>query len=170
MAANAPHVLVAFTRQMLVTDHYIVDVGGLVGEVVETALVAANAKEGVMVDIAVAAVEAVERADDIALLPGIKFVRAAEAEHLAVPTERLLEVLRHHDEMAEALDMRRPALNAEELPLAAVLVVPGIDRRTVDLNRVEHRHPVDNLDLVAIGVDQAHALTAAGLVDVLNLR
>src|SRR6516162_7588789 len=105
MAADAPHVLVAFAGQMLVTDHHVVDVGRLVGEMIEAALVAANAEEGVMVDIPVAAVEAIKGANDVALLPGIEFIRAAEAEHLAVPAERLLEVLRHHDEMAEPLDV-----------------------------------------------------------------
>src|SRR5215510_6312208 len=107
---------------------------------VEAALVAANAEEGVMVDIAVAAVQAVERADDIALLPGIELVRAAEAEHLAVPAECLLEVFRHHDEMAEPLDVGGTALDAEELALAPVLVVAGVDSRTIELDRVEQRH------------------------------
>src|SRR5437899_8398267 len=100
MAADAPHVLIALPCQMLVTDHYVVDVRCLVRQVVQTALVAADAEEGVMVDIAVAAVEAVEGADDIALLSGIELVRAAEAEHLAVPAERLVEILRHDDKMA----------------------------------------------------------------------
>ena len=40
MAADAPHVLIAFAGQMLVTDHHVVDVGRLVGEMVEAALVA----------------------------------------------------------------------------------------------------------------------------------
>jgi hypothetical protein len=71
MAAYAPHVLVAFANQMLVTDHHVVDIGGLVGEVIEPALVAANAEEGVMVDVPVTAVEAIEGADDVALLAGI---------------------------------------------------------------------------------------------------
>src|SRR5439155_16380460 len=151
-------------------DHYVVDVGGLVRQVVEAAFVAANAEEGVMVDIAVAAVEAVERADDVALLPGIEFVRAAEAEHLAVPAERLLEVFRHDDKMAEALDVRGAALDAEELALAAVLVVARIDRRTVELDRIEQRHAVDDFDLVAVGIGQPHPLAAAGLVDILDRR
>src|SRR5216683_8153104 len=168
MAADAPHVLIALPRQMLVTDHHVVDIGGFVGEVVEAALVAADTEEGVMVDIAVAAVEAVERADDVALLPGIELIRAAEAEHLAVPAEGLVEILRHDDKMAEPLDVRGTALDPEELALTAVLVVAGIDRRTVDLDRIEQRHAVDDLDLVAVGIGQAHPLAAAGLVDVLD--
>src|SRR5271169_3885334 len=85
MAADAPHVLVALLLQMLVADHHIVDVGSLIRQVVEPALVAADAEEGVMVDVVIAAVEAVERADDIGLLSGIELVGAAEAEHLAIP-------------------------------------------------------------------------------------
>src|SRR5215831_13770191 len=91
MAADAPHMLVALLLQMLVADHYIVDVGGFVRQVVEPALVAADAEKRMMVDIVVAAVEPVERADDIALLAGIELVRAAEAEHFAIPAQRLLE-------------------------------------------------------------------------------
>src|SRR5215471_18111229 len=79
MAANAPHVLIALALQMLVTGHHVVDVGGLVGEMVEAALVAANAEKCVMVDIIVAAVESIKRADDIALVAGVEFIRAAEA-------------------------------------------------------------------------------------------
>src|SRR6516165_3968160 len=170
MAADAPHMLVALARQMLVTDHHVIDVGGLVRQMVEPALVATNAKEGVMVDITVAAIEAVEGADDVALLAGIEFIRAAEAEHLAVPAEGLLEVLRHHDKMTEPLDMRGAALDAEELALAAVFFVPGVDRRAGHFDRFEHRHAVHDFDLVAVRVGQAHALAAAGLVDVLDLR
>src|ERR1700730_4815321 len=136
---------------------------------VEAAFVAANAEERVMVDVAVAAVEAVERADDVALLSGIEFVGATEPEHLAIPAERLVEILRHDDKMAEPLDVRGTALDAEELTSAAVLVVAGIDRGPVDLDRVEQCHAVDDFDLVAVGIGQAHPLAAAGLVDVLDL-
>src|SRR5262245_61685956 len=73
VAANAPHMLVALLLQMLVADHDVVDIGGLERQVIEAALVAANAEEGMMVDIAVTAVEAVERADNVAFLPGIEF-------------------------------------------------------------------------------------------------
>src|SRR6516162_6762709 len=136
---------------------------------VKTALVAANAEECMMVDIIIATVETVERAHHIALVPSIEFVRAAEAEHLAVPAECLLEVLAHHDEMTEPLDVRGPALDPEQLALAAVFVVAGIDRRARHGDGLEHRHAVDDLDLVPVGIGQAHALAAAGLVDVLDL-
>src|SRR5271166_781178 len=155
---------------MLVANHDVVDIGGVVGEVVEPTLVAAYAKKGVVVDITIAAVEAVERADDVALLPGIEFIRAAEAEHLAIPDKRLLEVLRHHDKVAKPLDVRGTALDAKELAFAAVLVIAGIDRGARHLDRLEHRHAVHNLDLIAVGIGQAHPLAATGLVDVLDLR
>src|SRR5260370_30684080 len=113
---------------------------------IEAALVAANAEKRVMVDIAVDAVQAIERTDDVALLPGIEFVRAAEAEHLAIPAERLVEVLRHDDEMPEPLDVRRALLDAKELALAAGFVVAGIDRRARHRGRVKQRHAVDATD------------------------
>jgi hypothetical protein len=73
--------------------------------VVQTPLVAADAEEGVVVDIVVAAIEAVERADDIVLAVGIDVVGAAQPDNLAVPAERLLELRRVDDEMADALDV-----------------------------------------------------------------
>src|SRR3984893_9755426 len=72
--------------------------------------------------------------------------------------------------MAEPVDMRWAALDSEELTCAAVLVVAGIDRGPVDLDRVEQRHAVDDFDLVAVGIGQAHPLAAAGLVNVLDRR
>src|SRR6516225_722564 len=170
MAADAPHVLIAFARQILVADHHVVDVSRFVGQMVEAALVAANAEKGVMVDITVAAVEAIERADDVAFLPGIELIRTAEAEHLAVPAERLLEVFRHHDEVAEPLDVRGALLDAEQLALAAVFIVARIDRGSRHLDRLEHCHAVHNLDLVAVGVGQPRPLAAARLVDILDFR
>src|SRR5215472_8656171 len=170
MAADAPHMLVALLLQMLVADHHIVDIGSLKGQVIEAALVAANAEERVVVDVTVATVEAVERTDNVALLAGIKFVRATEAEHLAVPAQRLLEVLRHDDEMAEPFDMRRALLDTEQLALAAEFVVTGIDRRPRHFDRVEQRHAMDDLDLIPVGIGQPDPLAAAGLVDVLDWR
>src|SRR5215813_3110793 len=168
MTADAPHVLVGFLPEMLVTDHDVVDVRRLVGEMVEAALVAADAEECVMVDVVVAAIETIERAHDIASLAFVDLVRAAEAEHLPVPPERFLEVLRHDDEMAEALDVRGAALDPEQLALAAQLVVARIDRRPRDRYRIEHRHAVHDLDLVAVGVGEAHAPAAARLVDIFD--
>src|SRR5260370_41138611 len=170
MAADDPHMLVALLLQMLVADHHVVDVGGVERQMIEAALAAANAEKRVMVDIAVAAVQAIKRTDDVALLPGIEFVRAAEAEHLAIPAERLVEVLRHDDEMPEPLDVRRALLDAEQLALAAVFVDAGIDWGTLDRDRVEHLHAIDDLDLVSVGIGQAHALAAARLVDVFDRR
>src|SRR5271170_4773638 len=72
--------------------------------------------------------------------------------------------------MAEPLDVRGAALDTEQFTLATVFVVAGIDRGTLDRDRVEHLHAIDDLDLVSIGIGQAHALAAAGLVDVLDRR
>src|SRR5262244_1274130 len=72
--------------------------------------------------------------------------------------------------MAEALDMRGAALDAEEFALASIFVVARIDRGTLERDRVEHLHPADDLDLVSIRIGQAHPLAAARLVDVLDRR
>src|SRR5260370_868740 len=119
MPADAPEVLVALLHQVFVADHDVVHIGGFVRQVVEPGLVAADAEEDVVIDIIVAAVEPVERADDVVLAVGPHLVRAAEAEHVAVPAERLVELRRMHDEMADALDMARAALDAGEGVAAA---------------------------------------------------
>src|SRR5579862_8318977 len=99
MPADAPEMLVALRRHDVVADHDVVDVGGLVAEVVQPRLVAADAEEGMVVDKIVAAVEPVERAGDVGLVADIDLVRLAEAEHLAIPAEGLLELRRMHDKM-----------------------------------------------------------------------
>src|SRR5438132_2950574 len=165
MAADAPEVLIALLFQVLVADHDVVHVGGLVGQVVQPRLVAADAEEDVVIDIILAAVEAVERADDVLLLVGIDLVRAAEAEHLAVPAEGLLELRRVHDEMADALDMRGPLLDPVERVAAPRLVLADIDRRPDYRDFRQLLHAVDDLDLEPVRVREAHALAATGLVE-----
>src|SRR6266446_6868945 len=123
MAADAPEMLVALFLQELVANHDVVHVRRLVRQVVQARLVAADTEEDMVVDIILAAVEPVERADDVGLLVGVDLVRAAEAEHLAVPAERLLELRRVHDEMADALDVRGSLLDPVERVAAARLVL-----------------------------------------------
>ena len=108
----------------------------------------------------------------LVLLADIDLVRGAEAEHLAIKAERLLELRRVHDEMAKPLDVRRAALNAFVIERVAPLglVLAEIDLRPVERDFRQHRHAVDDLDLEPVGVGQAHAPAAAGLVDVLDLR
>src|SRR5204863_3172526 len=98
MPADAPEVLIALRLHDFVADHDVVDVSRLIGEVVEPRLVAADAEEGVVVDIVLAAVEPVERADDVVGAVNVDLVGAAQTEDLAVPAERLLELRRMHDE------------------------------------------------------------------------
>ena len=47
---------------------------------------------------------------------------------------------------------------------------PELTGGTLDRDRIEHFHAVDHFHLVAVGIGEAHALAAAGLVDVLDLR
>ncbi len=72
--------------------------------------------------------------------------------------------------MAEPLDVRRALLDPEQLALAAVFVVAGIDWGTLDRDWIQHLHAIDDLDLVSVGICQAHTLPAAGFVDVFDRR
>src|SRR5205814_7070285 len=121
MPADAPEVLIALRLHDFVADHDVVDVSRLIGEVVEPRLVAADAEEGVVVDIVLAAVEPVERADDVVGAVNVDLVGAAQTEDLAVPAERLLELRRMHDEMADPFDVRRAALDALVIERVAAL-------------------------------------------------
>src|SRR5580704_9815859 len=88
MAADAPHVLVlAVLFQVLVAHAHVVDVRHLEGEVIQAGLVGIETEEDVMIDVSVAAVAAVERADQIILVLGIDVVRADQAQRLAEPAD-----------------------------------------------------------------------------------
>src|SRR5579862_8034770 len=167
MPADAPEMLVALRRHDVVADHDVVDVGGLVAEVVQPLLVAADAEEGMVVDKVVAAIEAVERAGDVVLAAGVHLIRAAEAEHLAIPADGLRILRGMHDEMAEALDVRRAALDALVVEGVASLrlVFAAVDRRALHRDFRQLRHAVDYFDLEPVRVGQADALAAARLVD-----
>ena len=130
VAADAPEMFIPFLLHVLVADHDVVDVGRFVGQVVQSRLVAADAEKGVVIDVLVAAVEAVERADDVVLAVGVDIVGAAQADNVAVPAERLLELRRVDHEVADPLDMRRAALDASVIKLVAALrlVFAGVDR------------------------------------------
>src|SRR5665213_2543518 len=131
VAADAPIMLVTLSLHDLMAAHDVVDVGGFVGEVVDARLVAADAEEDMVVDMIVTAVEPVERPEDVGLLVGVDLVRAAEAEHLAVEAEHVVEVRRHHHEMADALDVARARLHAVEHVAAPGLVLTDLDRRAL---------------------------------------
>jgi hypothetical protein len=66
MPADAPDVVVPLGLQMVVPDHHVVDVLDLEREVIKPGLFAPDAEEDVMVDIDIAAIDSVERADHIA--------------------------------------------------------------------------------------------------------
>src|SRR4029453_12193364 len=106
---------------MLGADEDVVDVGRLERQMVESVSVAADAEERMVIHIVLATVEPIERADDIALLPFIDVVRATKPEGFPIPPERFFEFFRHDDEVTEALDVRRAALDPEQLALAPPL-------------------------------------------------
>ena len=67
MTAGAPHVAVVARRmEVIVADQQIVDVGHLEGEVVETGTLPFDAEQSVVIDIACALVDPVERGGRLA--------------------------------------------------------------------------------------------------------
>src|SRR5262245_57949287 len=76
MAPDAPSRSVSARMQMLVTDKHIVEVLYLERDVIEPGLVAANDVQHVMVHVLLAAIDAVERTDDVAGLIAIHLIGA----------------------------------------------------------------------------------------------
>src|SRR5690349_16199370 len=82
VATDAPDMSVALRLQVVVTDHHVVDVLDLEGQVIEPVLLALNAEQDMVVDIGVAAVQAIERADQIVRASGIDLIRHQKAERV----------------------------------------------------------------------------------------
>ena len=105
--ADAPHVLIlAVLLEIIVTHADVVDVGDLERQVIEPGLLVREAEEHVVIDIAIAAVAAIERADDVVLVLGIDVVGADKSQRLAEPVDGLAEARRHQHAMTGAFDMR----------------------------------------------------------------
>src|ERR1700730_19231543 len=83
VATDASDMSVAFRLQVVVTDHNVVDVLDLKGQVIEPVLLALNTEKDMMVDIGVAAVQAIERADQIVGASGIDLIRHQKDERVA---------------------------------------------------------------------------------------
>src|SRR6266849_483605 len=168
---DAPYVLVlAGLAQVLVAEHDVVDALHLEREVIQSRLRPFEAQEHVVIDEGLAAVAAVERGDDVVLGTGVHVVGTEEAEHLAVPLRSLFRVLRHDDAVRDALYLRRPTLQAHELACAPQLLVAPVEDVLAGREVLELLHPADHFHLVAVRVVDAHALAAAGLVEVLDAR
>src|SRR5690349_16659983 len=105
MAPDAPHVFVpAELRQIFVVLEDGVDVGDLERHVIQSRAVVVHAEQRVVVDVLVAAVTTVERADDVLLVADIDVIRADEAERVAEPLHGLLDLRRAEHAVANALD------------------------------------------------------------------
>src|SRR5262249_41112671 len=116
MAADAPDVLVgAEPLQMIVPDEDVVDILDLEGEMIEPGALMPNAEERVMVGIVGAAIAAAEGTDEIVGATLVDIVGSEQPERLAKPLDRLGDTRRRQHGMADALHMRRTALQAEEL-------------------------------------------------------
>ena len=104
--ADAPHVLVlAELREVVVAHADVVDVHHLEREVVEPGLLVVETEEHVVIDVMLAAVAAIERADQVVLVARINIIGADEAEHLAEPGHGLGKFRRHHYAVSDPLDV-----------------------------------------------------------------
>src|SRR6267143_4266590 len=168
---DAPHVLVlAGLAQVLVAEHDVIDALHFERQVIQSRLRPFEAQEHVVLDESLAAVAAVERGDDVVLGTSVDVIRTQEAEHLAVPLGSLFCVLRHDDAVGDALHLRRPAREAHELAGAPQFLVAPVEHVLARRQALQLLHAADYLHLVAVRVVNAHALAAAGLIEVLDPR
>src|SRR5947207_1261138 len=101
---HAPHVLVlAEPHQIFVILEHRVHVGPLERHVIEPGALVTYAEQRVVIDVLVAAITAVERADDVVLVARVDVVGADEAERLAKPLHGLLDLWRRSEEHTSEL-------------------------------------------------------------------
>src|SRR5262245_56528775 len=82
--AEPPHVFIdAELLEIVVAHGDVVDVLDLEGQMVEAGLLVPQAEEDVVIDEDVAAVAAIERADQVVLVARVDVVRADEAKRVA---------------------------------------------------------------------------------------
>src|SRR5271155_2135598 len=85
MPADAPDMGVTLLLEMIVADHRVVDVLDPQGQVIGAGFLPLNAEEDVVVEKTLAAIEAIERADQIVRGAGIDIIRCQKAERVAIP-------------------------------------------------------------------------------------
>src|SRR5262245_18062553 len=171
MPSDPPHVLVlAELLQMLVSGEHVVDVRHLEGQVVQAGSLVTHAEENVMVDVAGAAVEPIERADDVVLAAGVHVVRADEAQGLAEPPRRLDHLGRRHDAVADPLNPRGAPVDAHHCAGPLEPFRAEVEGLALHGDGLQLLDPVNDLDLVAVRLLEPHPLAPARLVDVLDAR
>src|SRR5476651_1700835 len=127
-------------------------------------------EEYMMVHEFVAAIAAIERADQMILLAGIDIVRADQAESVTEPLYGLLELRRAHHAVADALNAGGALGNAHRRARARVWCVAGINHLTRRLDFGEPLDAPNHFYLVAVRFLQPHALAATRLVNFLDRR
>ena len=151
----------------MVLEHR-VDVRHLEGDVIEARPLVHHAEERVVVDVLVAAVAPVERADDVVLVARVHVVRAEEAERLPEPLDRLPHLRRAEHAMPDALDRRRRFPEAHQHAGSTQRLGARVHRLFRDGDGRQRLDAVHDLDPVAVRLREPDALAAAGLVDALH--
>src|SRR3989442_8221642 len=158
---HAPHVVVlAEPRQVLVVLEHGVHVRHLERHVVQPRALVVYAEERVVIDVLVATIAAVERADDVALVARVHVVRADEPQRLAEPLHGLLHLRRAEHAVAHPLDRRGRRAQPHQIAGAAEwLEAPGhvLARHRDPRPPLHSRH---HLDLVAVRLAPPHAPAA----------
>src|SRR6185312_15684423 len=94
---------------------------------VEAGFRSLHAEEDVMVDISLAAIDAVEGRDHVALVVAENLIAWDEAQHLAIPGERFLKIDADDDAVTEPLHRHRPGGEAGQRAEASVARLRGVD-------------------------------------------
>src|SRR5713226_3506804 len=165
MAPDAPHMLVFAGRlEMLVTHEDVVDIDDFEGQVVEPDPLVGDAEKHMVVDVLVAAVEAIEGADEVVLAAGIDIVRRDEAERLTEPLHRLAHLGRAEDDVPDAHDRRGPWRDPHGLADARKPLVADIEGLPSDGNAIDGFDAVHELDLVAVRLAEPHPPPGSSIV------
>ena len=102
------------------------------------------------------------------LLALVDIVRADEAQVVAEPCQGFLELRRVEHAVRDPLHARWAFRDPHQLAGAGERLGPAVDPLPLHRDGCKLLHPVDHLDLVAVRLGQPHALTAAGLIEMLD--
>src|ERR1700730_12410901 len=127
---------------------------------IEPGLLMRQAEEDMMIDVAIAAVAAIERADDIIFVLDIDVVGTDKSEHFAKPIHRLAKARRHQNAMTDALDVRWSPGQPHQFTGPRERRFAGIELLPLHRNFRHRCDAANHLDLIAVGLAPPNPLTA----------